>query len=166
MPKDKLVDLRDGLSGVHLTKDYAKYTDIPMSERLPIAEKVYRVLGKDDFFWCHFYRVEGYHFDLENKAKEAADARGKALELAHKLAADPKNAGHLKELLVISGAMKHFLGRDPEAIADLEAAARLKFGDDSWPKENAQGYDGYLSQLIKDYIRGIQQGDLPKPSAE
>jgi hypothetical protein len=166
LPREKVEAAQAALRDVRLKKEYEKYTDIPMSERLPIAEKVYHVLDKDDEFWCHFYRVEGYHFDRESKAPEAAAARGKALELAQKIAADPKNAGRLKELLYVSASMKHFLGRDAEALADLDSAAKLTFSDTSWKEENAKGYDNYLSGLIKECAAGIKNGNLPKGSDE
>jgi len=71
LPGDKVEDVRHVLQNVTLEGKYETYTDIPMSKRLEIAEKVYSVLDKDDNFWSWFYRVQGYHFAHEKNAAQA-----------------------------------------------------------------------------------------------
>ena len=142
--------------------DHAKhekgYQKLSMSERLRIAEQVYRVLEKDDTFWCHFYRVQGYHLDQENKPEEAAAARQKALELATQLLRDEKRKGERKEFFLIAGAMRHFLKDNPGALAELEAAATLKFERADLKPEQNENYNAFLDELIKDYISAIREG--------
>ena len=48
------------------------YFEIPMVARLPIAEKVYEVLGRDDTFWCEFRRVRG----ITSRPRAAGTRRG------------------------------------------------------------------------------------------
>lgn len=99
-PKDKIRETVELLKTVKLSGSYKSYTDIPASEKLQIAEKVYRLLGKDDAFWADFYRVQGYHLARDKRAKEAAEARQRALEITQRMLADPTNGWRKKELLV------------------------------------------------------------------
>ena len=160
-PKDKIADAAKLLESVKLSGEYKTYTDIPASEKLQIAEKVYPLLGKDDAFWSHFYRLLGYYLAAEKKPTEAAAARKKALEVAQRMLADPAVGGHKKELLVESAAMHHFLGDDPTALGELHSAAALTFTDPKLDEERSKGYDGFLSSLIKDYIPAIEKRQVP-----
>ncbi len=163
-PKDKVEETKKLLTNVKLTGDYKTYTDIPASERLQIAEKVYRLLGRDDQFWSHFYRLLGYYCANEKKPEEAAKARRQALEITERMLANPENADHKKELLVIAGAMHHFLGDDPTALGELRLASTLTFHDKQAGAEKSKNYDEYLSALIKEYIPAIQAGRVPPDS--
>lgn len=157
-PQEKLEATRQMLRGVKLVYDTGDYNTIPMFERLEIAEKVYAVWGMNDEGWCHFYRVKGYHLQREKQQAGADAARQKALDLALKMMGDPENEGRRKELLVIAAAMRHYLRDDPAALADLRMAAGLKFNLPKLEKENNEGFDQYLSQLIKEYISAIEEG--------
>ena len=134
------------------------YTKVPMAQRLEIAEKVYELWGGDDDFWCHFYRVKGYHLQKEKRPAEADAARQKALELALKMLTLEKNQGRRKKLLVITAAMRHYLRDDPGALADLNTAQKLTFKEPRLEDAQNQNVDAYLSSLIKEYVDAIVQG--------
>ena len=85
------------------------------------------MLGRDEEFWGHFYRVLGYHFEAEKKQAEADAARRKALGIAEKMLADGRREDARKELLLVSGAMRHFLRDDPGALKDFREALKLKY---------------------------------------
>lgn len=156
--QDKIDATRAMLADVKLMYDTRDYDTIPMFERMEIAEKVYTLWGMSDDEWSHFYRVKGYHLQREKQQEGADAARRKALDLALKSMNDPENEGRRKELLVISAAMRHYLRDDPAALADLRAAAGLKFHLPKLEKERNDGFDEYLSALIKEYIAAIENG--------
>jgi hypothetical protein len=161
LPKDKIADVRSALEGITLPSPAKTYTDVPMSDRLPVAEKLYKVLGRDQNFWSLFYRVEGYHFDQEKHPDQAAAARTHSLEIIKKLLADPGNEGRKKDLLLTSAAMHHFLSDDVQALRDLGAASKLTFLDEKAGAEKSKSYDAYLSALITEYTKAIQDGKVP-----
>src|SRR5947208_1882942 len=125
-PKGKVQDAATLLKSVKLSSESKSYTAIPASEKLLIAEKVYRLLGRDNDFWNLFYRVLGYYFAQERKPSEAAAARLHALQIARTMLGDSAHEGRKKELLVIAASMQHFTGSDPDALNSLKQAAALK----------------------------------------
>jgi hypothetical protein len=155
LPADKLPLITKELDTVKLEGEYKKYTDIPMTRRLEIAEKVYRVLGENDDFWCRFYRVMGYHYDEKDQLKADA-ARTKALEIATRMLADKNNTVQQKELLYISGSMKHFLKNDKGAIEDLNKTINTKFYDKTLKDEENKNGDENFSFWAKELIDLIQ----------
>lgn len=163
-PEDKIAETARLLEPIKLSGEYKAYTDIPASEKLLIAEKVYRLLGRDDEFWNHFYRVLGYYCAKEGKADEAAAARRHALEIVQRMLQDPANAGHKKDLLVISASMYHFTGDDFSARNDLQQATALKFSDEKLGEERSKNYDAYLSSLITEFTTAIDSGKVPDDS--
>src|SRR5262245_18913079 len=120
LPQGKLEEIRAALKGVEIKGNYKRYTEIPMSQRLEAAEKIYAVLQKDDDFWLQFYRVKGYHYAAEKNQTKADEARMKALDLATRMLSEKDRATAKKELWLISGAMKHFLQDDKGALEDLK----------------------------------------------
>jgi len=173
IPQDKLPAVREALKDVTLpqqkerpaepTWENATYKELPVSARLVVAEKVYRALGRtEDEFWDHFYRVLGYHFDAEEKKAEADGARRKSLAIIERTLADKSKEGVRKELLYISGAVKHFLRDDTGALADFEAAKKLTYSNQNDKPENNKGFDGYLSKLIDEYIEMLRKGEGPR----
>jgi hypothetical protein len=150
-------DLRRALAGVAFTPEAQDYESIPMVQRLEVAERVYRVLGRDDEFWCRFYRVRAYHLDEAGQADAAAVARQQALALAERLLDSGKNEHRRKELLLVAGAMRHFLKRDTRALADFREALGLKYTNPAGEVSSAQGLDRYLTALLKDYIGQIEK---------
>jgi hypothetical protein len=173
VPKDKIPALREMLKGVSLppqkelskkeSLEHQPYLGIPVSARLVVAEKVYRTLGRtDDDFWSIFYRVMAYHFDADKKQPEADEARRKALALIERALADKTKEGVRKELLYLSGAMKHFLRDDAAALRDFEEAKKLTFAHPERKAEDNEGYNGYISKLIDEYIEMLRKGEGPR----
>ncbi len=161
LPKEKIADVAKLLEPVKISGEFKTYTDIPASDRMLVAEKVYQLLGRDDSFWNHFYRVLGYYCARDRKNEEASNARHRALDIVQKMLQDSANAGKRKELLVISGSMRHFTGDDPEAKKELNEASSLKFADERIGEERSKNYDEYLSSLIKEFISAIDAGKVP-----
>jgi hypothetical protein len=151
--------------GVEIEGHHERYTDIPVVARIEAAEKVYEVLGQDDEGRCRFHRVMGYHREEAGDLAGASAARGKALDLARRMLDLKENAGVRKELLVISGAMKHHLGDDTGALADFREAGKLTYSKNAMPKKNAEGLDKYLGELLEEYAKMIEEGAkaLEKP---
>jgi hypothetical protein len=173
-PQDKEKQIRELLRGIQVD-DTARlpepsdpeartdlnktpYMKVPMAVRLEIAEKVYGLWGFNDLEWCHFYRVKSYHLQAEEKLAEAETARRKALELSLKIMQEPERAFQRKELLLIAGAMRHYLKDTPGALADFEAAAKLTYENPKLEPEKNKGYDGYLSKLLEEYRTAIKEG--------
>lgn len=139
------------------------YTTIPMSQRLAAAERVYQELGRDEQFWCEFYRVVGYHLEAEKNQAGADEARRKALALAEKMLADEANAGTRKELLYISGAMRHFLHDDARALKDFDAALALNYHDPKLDDERNGNLNAFLTDLLRQYIQMLRK-PAPEPN--
>jgi uncharacterized protein (DUF2225 family) len=161
-PKDKIESAKKLLEGVPLRGDYQNYTDIPVSEKLLVAEKVYQLMNRDDDFWSHFYRVLGYHFAEEKKPEQAKQARLHALEITQRMLADSASAGRRKELLFLAASMHHFTGDDTTARQELKTAAALTYRDPQGDEERSKNYDAYLSALIKEFIPAIEQNKVPE----
>jgi hypothetical protein len=175
-PKEKHAEILKRLEGVRLapvkgkesaTKYYkdAVYLDIPITERLLAAQKVYEVLGRDDGFWCHFQRVLGYHFESEKRQAEADEARTRALRLAEKMLADSARAGERKELLYIAGAMRHFLRDDPGALRDFREAQPLKYRNKELGAEQEGNYNEFLDDLLRQYVEKLGGAKAVKEAA-
>lgn len=177
-PKEKHAEILKRLEGVKLapragaestTRYYkdAVYLDIPVTERMLAAEKVYEVLGRDDEFWCRFHRALAYHYDAEGKTAEAEAARREALRLAEKMLADKERAGERKEFLYISGAMRHFLKDDAGALKDFREATPLKYQSKEMSAEKNANYDEFLSELLREYVVMIETpATKPRPKAD
>jgi hypothetical protein len=142
VPADKLEAVRKALSNVPFAFADGQYDSVPMSQRLPVAEKEYILLGQGNFRRCFFYRVTGYHLEQEAIRQQdqqqrkdlvlrAAEARRKALELAEAMLKDKANEKWQYDLYFIAGAMHHFLNDDTGARAALDEAHKIaeKSGD-------------------------------------
>lgn len=164
LPKDKIASTAKLLESVTLPGEFGKYTDIPASDKLAVAEKVYKLQARDDEFWNLFYRVLGYHCSMDKKPEEATAARLHALEIAQKMIAETAKAGHKKELLVIAASMRHFTGSDRDALAELDQAAKLKYSDSKLGKAKSKNYDEFLSSLIAEFLPAIRNGNVPDGS--
>lgn len=165
LPKDKIPELRKLLADVEVSKNYKKqYTEIPVTERLEIMEKVYGVLDKDKDWWEQFYRVKGYHYGKENKTEKAAQAREKSLEMVKEFLNDESHKDEKKILFYISVAMKHFLNDDKGALEDLKTALATKAVDSSGKAsaEEIKSYEDGLNERINDYIEKINSTEKPR----
>lgn len=163
LPKDKLPALRKVLAEIKLKQNYKeKYTEVPVTERLEIMEKVYTVLGKDEEWWESFNRVKGYHYGKEGKTDKAAEARRKSLETITKWLNDSKTERPKKLLLYISAAMKHFLADDKGALDDLNKALAAKYQEKGAKPEDIEDAEKGLNERIKDYIARINSEKKPR----
>ncbi|MHC5055392.1 MAG: hypothetical protein ACYTKD_11815 [Planctomycetota bacterium] len=165
VPAGKHDAVRKALEGVEFEGDHDKYTDIPVVARLEAAEKVYEVIGQDDEDRCRFLRLMGYHREEAGDLSGASAARRKALDLARRMLERKDAAGVRKELLVISGAMKHHLGDEAGALADFREAGKLRFENSAIEKRKDEGLDRYLGELLEEYARMVEEGAkaLEKP---
>jgi hypothetical protein len=161
-PKDKIDSTRKLLEDVKLSGEYKAYTDIPVSEKLQIAEKIYQLQKRDDEFWSQFYRVLGYHFAHEKKPEQAKTARLRALEITQRMIADPANDGRKKELLFLAASMHHFTGDDTTAQQELRTASALTYRDPKGDKDRSNNFDTYLTAVIKEFIPAIEQNKVPE----
>lgn len=159
---DKVAKVKKMLAEYPFEGTYDKYTDIPMSKRLAIAEKVYEIIGQDDDWWCRFERVKGYHLAGEKKKAEAAVARKRALELAEKILREKQKSPSEKELFLITGGMRYFLDDHAGALKDLEHALTLKFQSAEVDKEKTTSFDNYLSDVVKQFIAAIKDEEKAK----
>jgi len=174
VPADKLPALQKALTGITLPpqkegpqKDPydCPYLAIPASDRLVAAEQVYRALGQGDDqseFWNFFYRLQGYYFDKDQKTKQADEARRKVLAITERLMKDEANQGRRKELLYISGSMRHFLRDDAAALVDFKEAKGLRFSLKGSEADKNKGYDDFLSQVIDEYLDMLKKGKGPR----
>lgn len=159
IPENKIDTLNKFLSTVNLNKKYKDYLDIPMTTRLEIAENVYKILGRDQVFWCKFYRVLGYHYDQEKINEKAKIARLKSLDIASLMLKDSTYFGQEKENLFIIAAMNNFIGQKDSALIYLDKASSLTYENKKWKEENVKGLDDYLTDLIKQYKEFILKED-------
>jgi hypothetical protein len=171
LPKEKHEELRKRLAAFKFEygparggyDKEAEYLRIPSTERLLAAEQTYQVLGRDDEFWCRFYRTLGHHYEGEKKQAQADEARRKALLLAERMLADKAREGSRKELLFITGAMRHFLRDAAGALKDFREAEQLKYSSKELGPEKSKNFDEYLSDLLRQYFEllGAQGGKKP-----
>jgi hypothetical protein len=172
LPKEKHEELRKRFEGFKL--EYARpaaeydqgadYLRIPSTQRLLAAEQTYQVLGRDDDFWSRFYRTLGHHYAAHKQQAQADEARRKALSIAERMLADKARAGERKELLYITGAMRHFLKDDAGALKDFREAEGLKYSNGEIGPEKSKNYDEFLSDLLRQYFEllGGKGGKKPK----
>lgn len=161
-PKDKIESTKKLLEDVKFTREYKAYTDIPVSEKLQVAEKIYQLQKRDDEFWSQFYRVLGYHYAQEKRPEQAKQARLHALEITQRMLADSSNEGRKKELLFLAASMHHFTGDDPTALQELKSASAVTYLDPEADKDRSKNYDAYLSALIREFIPAIEQNKVPE----
>ena len=151
VPKDKVDALATMLAQTEIEGPLVPYFEIPMVARLPIAEKVYRILGRDERFWCEFRRIQGFHLEAASRADEARAARLEALEIAEKLLREPSPTR--KETLVIAAAMRTITGDTEGAKRDLQEAKGLTFSSTELGAESSEGLNGYLDTLIEELLK-------------
>ncbi len=161
IPESKYGSIRRILDSINLFETNGDYYIIPVSYRLSIAEQIYRLLDKDDEFWCHFYRVKAYHLTAEEKPAKAAQARSAALELAEKMLRSEEYAGMYKELLLIAGAMKYFLADYEGAGTYFRKARRLVYRRSGMDRADQVDVDTYLSALLISYLGKIDAVEMP-----
>lgn len=157
-PEERRAAIRQLLQSVSCPRHADDYLKMPVSDRLAIAEQVYRLYEPDERFWCGFYRVLGYHLHEEGRKEEAAAARRRALELAERLLGQGELEGERKEILVITAAMHHYLESDPQALRALREAETVAYRNSKLEPEKNDEINTYLAHLIREYIQAIEQG--------
>lgn len=158
LPGNKYDTLKTYLSTIKFDQKYKSYTDIPMPLKFEIAENIYKILWRDQEFWCRFYRVMGYHYDLALNKEKALEARKTALNIAKELLIDPEREGQQKENLYIIAAMHNFLGQKDSALYYLDESSKFTYTNSAMDEENAKGLDEYITELIGQYKYYIQTG--------
>ncbi len=166
IPKDKIPALKAILADVKVSKQFDKYNEIPVLERLAIMEKVYTVLDTDDDWWNEFYRMQGYHYHEKGDEDKAAAARRKALALTEKQLKDEKGTTPKKLLYYISGAMKHFLKDDNGALADFQTGLSTKYVSKGESDEEQKNAETGLNERLNDYIKQIKSDKKPRDSEQ
>lgn len=164
LPKDKIPEIRKLLADVKISKAFndKEYTQIPVSERLEVMEKVYSVLDKDTEWWEQFYRIKGYHYGKEGKSEKASEARKKSLEMIKAELKNEKSKSPKKLLLYISASLKHFLNDDKGANEDLELALKTKYEDKKAEAEEVKNAEDGMNERIKDYLERIKSDKKPR----
>lgn len=153
---DTLQLIKNTIDSLPITMEAKKdYTKIPTSKKLETAELFYELYQTDSDFWCRFHRIKGYHYAEENNEDKAEESRLVALSIADSLLSDSLNDYRKKELLLISGAMKHFTNQDSLALIDFELAKRYKYSDPKRDSSNNAGLNNYIDELLVDYIQRI-----------
>jgi hypothetical protein len=152
VPRDKVDALAKMLEKeAEIEGPLVPYFGIPMAARLPVAERVYEILGRNDQFWCEFRRIQGYHLEAAGRADEARAARLSALEIAEKLLR--QSSSTRKETLVIAAAMRKITGDAEGARKNLEEAKTLTFDSKELGAESSEGLNGYLDSLIEELLK-------------
>ena len=158
LPGNKYDTLNSYLSTIKFEQKYKSYTDIPMPLKLEIAENIYKILWRDQEFWCRFYRVMGYHYDLVQNKTKALEARKSALNIAKEMLVDPVLEGQQKETLFIMAAMHNFTGQKDSALYYLDESSKYTYTNSAMEEENVKGLDEYITELIGLYKNYIQTG--------
>lgn len=154
IPKGKIETLRELLKKI---KEEKKEGGPSMAEKMLFIENVYLTLKKDDVSWGKLYRLIGYYCGKERKNEEADSARKKALAAVERLIKNPDNAGKYKELVFISGSMKHYLRDEKGSINDLNEVLRLRYENSKLPKDKEKEMNEYLDGLTIDFIENIRK---------
>lgn len=161
-PKEKFEEARKILKDIKLTFENGKYSQVAMTTRLEIAEKIYGLLDKKQEFWCRFHRILGYHHSAEGDQDKASKSRKKALEIATEMIAKKDDSLDLKTQILISGAMKHFLKEDLGAEADFKKALATKFEDKEASAEEAASAEKNINSFIEEYLTAIKSDKPPR----
>jgi hypothetical protein len=130
----------------------SQYTEVPVMKRLEIAEGVYKILGRDDEFWCRFERIESFHAEREKYPLEVARAhRTRALQIAEAMLANHTNDAKRKETFIIAGAMAFFLQDFEKADRYLKAALTAQYRPESMSADERRKGSEYLDKLVADF---------------
>ena len=156
IPQGKKPGIKKILDKLAVWETNGAYTVVPMYYRLKIAEEIYKLYGRNDEFWCHFYRVKGYHLEIEEKFQEAAEARRKAIEIAERMIENKHNEGIYKELLYITGAMKYKLDDEQGALQDFKKAQQLVYQKSGMDKISQDNINDFLNRLLDDYLEKLK----------
>jgi hypothetical protein len=159
LPKDKVEAVRKAIGPVKKKQPDKPYYEIPMTYRLGLAEAAYKLMDKDDDFWCRFYRIKGYHFAAAGDRDQAKAARLKALALAEKLLEAGAKNPPAKELMLIIGSMQHFTGQKDKALQTLARVPKTKVEvTDKMTEEQARNATDYLDKVAGELLEMVRSG--------
>ena len=159
LPAEKIEAARNALKEAALP-EFTNYERVPMADRLAVAERIYRELGKDDLFWSYFYQVKGFHLGACSQAEMAKQSRLKAAGVLKRLVADPKYTEERKPLLLALAAMRHYLGDEQAALETLAMAASEP--DPPSARKNTDKFlDNFHDKLIAEYREAIKSRSVP-----
>jgi len=157
VPAEKLELIKSFLKTLNFKNKYTDYAVIPVTIKLEIAEKIYWILGRNDEFWCNFYRILGFHYGEEQKQEMAKAARFKALLYSHLMLTDRHNKGREKEIYYIIATMNYFTGQEKSALLYLDKAAKYTYMNYTLTKEVSNAIDNRLSNFIDEYPNFIKE---------
>jgi transposase-like protein len=160
LPADKVQAVKDTVAKLKKPQPKKSYEQIPIDYRLGIAGAVAKVLGRDDLYWCHFERTLGYHLAKLGQKDAAKAARLRSLALAQKLlkanAAEPSK----KELTFLIGALQHFTGQKPAALATLAKVQKTPVEPKGKMKpEQQKSFGEYLDELARSLGEMIEKNE-------
>jgi len=144
---DTLVIIARELPNLKLT--ISGYT-ASMIEKLEAAEKIYKLYKTDLDFWCRFYRVMGYHYELMSEKEKARDVRLWALSLADSMLKMPEYDVKKKELLYITAAMRYYTGQDSVSLREIGLGLPIVSHDPEMDDEANEETNKYLNELFKE----------------
>ena len=160
LPKDKVPAVKEAIAKLKKPQPKKAYDQIPIDYRLGIAVAVAKVLGRDDLYWCHSERVLGYHLAKLGQKDAAKAARLRSLALAQKLLKANAPEPSKKELTFLIGALQHFTGQKPEALATLAKVPKTPVEPKGKMKEEQQkSFGEYLDELAHSLSEMIEKGE-------
>jgi uncharacterized protein (DUF2225 family) len=154
--KKKIAEVQDLLNVFSFDKGTTYYMEIPIGMRLEIAGLVYKILGRSEEFWCHYYRVCAYHSDADGQHEIATDYRIKAIRTAQSMLSKSLYSGRDKELLMIMAAMYNYTDQTDSALICLEKAKPLVYKNRKEKHESNYDKNNYLNELIPQFEEFIK----------
>lgn len=157
IPANKTDTIKVFLSTVKFDKTYKDYLEIPILKRLEISENIYKILGRDNQFWCQFYRVIAFYYDESKNDIKAKESRQISLKLARDLLTDTLYAGQEKETFYIIAAMHYFIGQKDSSLIYLNKAQILTYKNKNLEEDGVKNVDNYLTAQIHNYKELIRK---------
>ncbi len=151
--KQKVADL---LKSEKIKADFVNYYDYPIVKRLDLAEKCYKAMDKDDYFWCQFYRLKGYYLEQERDSAGARVNRTKALGLAEKMLKNEKFKPISKELMLIMSSMYYYIGKYDDAWAYGKRSKMYIYKGINMPQEDAARLNEVLLGFTEELLMRIE----------
>jgi len=146
IPHAKTDEIKAMLKDVSFEKKYKKYSDIPVSQRINIAEKVYDIVGKTKEEQCWFYRVAAWHYDDNDEEYAAFSARTKAIAIAHDILLESMGERD-KETLYIIASMYYYTYKYDLASSYIAQSINTTYSDSRLSEIELKNYSDYLSEL-------------------
>ena len=160
LPADKVQAVKDAIAKVKKPQPKKPYHEISLAYRLKLVEAISTALGRDDLYWSHFARVQGYHLARLGDQDGAKAARLGCLVLAQKLLKADVQEPTKKELVFLIGSMQHFTGQKPEALATLARVPKTPVEPKGKMKDDQQkSFGEYIDALAKSLTEMIDKDE-------